>query len=428
MNRMLSFCLLAAAWLLSGAAMAAGFDEWFVDRTLRIDCQLSGDASRQAVCVDALSQLPQWAGRRTRLAELPLRGNGQVEVADEKSGEVIYRNSFSSLFLEWLETDEAKTECRSFEHTVLVPMPKAPVVVRLTLCNGSQQTVASATARIDPADILIAKKGERRITPHKYLLQSGSCRDCIDIAIMAEGYTAEEMPLFLADAQAAADTLMSTVPFCELRDRFNIVAVMSESADSGVSVPREGVWKTTAVSSHFDTFYSDRYLTTRSVRQMNDALAGIPYEHIIVLANSSTYGGGGIYNDYTLTAAHHSKFQPVVVHEFGHSFGGLADEYFYDDDVMTDTYCLTVEPWEQNVTTLVDFASKWQDMIPARVPQPTPTDKAKRYPVGLYEGGAYASKGIYRGSFDCRMRTNEAPAFCPVCQRALRRLIEFYTN
>ena len=118
----------------------------------------------------------------------------------------------------------------------------------------------------------------------------------------------------------------------------------------------------------------------------------------------------------------------MVVHEFGHSFGGLADEYFYENDTMTDTTPLDVEPWEQNITTRVDFGSKWQDMLVKGTPIPTPVVESKRYPVGVYEGGGYSTKGVYRPADYCRMRVNEWPEFCPVCQRALRRLIDFYTQ
>ena len=162
------------------------------------------------------------------------------------------------------------------------------------------------------------------------------------------------------------------------------------------------------------------------MKSIHNALAGIPYEHIIILANTDVYGGGGIYNSYTLTTAHHPMFKPVVVHEFGHSFGGLADEYFYEDDTMTDTYPLDVEPWEQNITTRVNFASKWEDMLPPHIPVPPPVAQQKNYPVGVYEGGGYSFKGIYRPAYNCRMKTNEHPEFCPVCQRAIRRIIEFY--
>lgn len=181
------------------------------------------------------------------------------------------------------------------------------------------------------------------------------------------------------------------------------------------------------MGSNFSTFYSDRYLTTANVKRIHDCLVNIPYEHVVILANTPEYGGGGIYNFYTLTTAGHENFRPVVVHEFGHSFGGLADEYFYDDDdLATAMYRTDVEPWEQNLTTLADFPSKWQDMLAPSVTVPTPAQGASVHQVGAYEGGGYQSKGVYRPAIDCRMRTNTAKGFCPVCTRAISRLIDFY--
>jgi hypothetical protein len=410
-----------------GVAVAQSFDNFFVDKTLRIDYLLSGNASMQNIYLDELSSLPQWAGRRHHLAEFPLKGNGQVVVSDSLTGTRIYANSFSSLFLEWVSTDEAKKVAKGFEHTVLVPFPKRTVKVETTLCNPSGIVVARIVHFVDPSDILIHGKGRTNIPEHKYLVKSGSVSDCIDVAIVGEGYTAAEMNTFYDDAKATCESLFSHEPFKSMKNRFNIVAVATPSVDSGVSIPGKNDWKNTVFMSHFNTFYSDRYLTTTHLKTINDAVAGIPYEHLIVLANTDNYGGGGIYNDITLTAAHHRMFRPVVVHEFGHAFGGLGDEYWYEGEMMDDTYPLNVEPWEQNITTRVDFASKWQDMVKKGTPLPTsPNDKLK-YKVGLYEGAGYSGKGIYRASFDCRMRTNECPEFCPVCQRALKRMIDFYT-
>ena len=406
---------------------AQEFASFFLERSLRMDYLFTGDAAKQEICLDQLSAWDGWAGRKHRLAELPLQGNGQIEMCDEATGKVIYRTSFSTLFSEWLETDEAQTTRRGFEGSFLVPFPKQPAIVKISLTDPRKRVRASMTHRVDPEDVLIHERGGR-ITPHRYLLKSGTADRCVDIAILAEGYTEEEMDIFYRDAQIACDALFDHEPFKSMKERFNVVAVASASKDSGVSVPRLKEWKETAFNSHFSTFYSDRYLTTLHVKSIHDVLAGIDYEHIIILANTEEYGGGGIYNSYTLTTAHHPMFRPVVVHEFGHSFGGLADEYFYDDDVMTDTYPTDVEPWEQNITTKIDFASKWEDMLPKGTPNPTPAEQKEKYPVGVFEGGGYSAKGIYRPAYNCRMRTNEHPAFCPVCQRALRRLIEFYTE
>lgn len=187
----------------------------------------------------------------------------------------------------------------------------------------------------------------------------------------------------------------------------------SPSKDSGTSIPHDGTWLDTALGSHFDTFYSDRYLTTLNLKQLHDVLAGIPYEHIIVLVNTDNYGGGGILNSYNLSMTHHRSYKSVVVHEFGHSFAGLADEYAYENEQIP-MYPNDIEPWEPNITTLKDFDSKWKDM--------------ESEGAGLHEGAGYSLKGVYRAYEDCRMRTNEHPEFCPVCQRAIERLIRFYTD
>lgn len=416
-------CLIAVS-----STRAQVFADHFADKTLRVDYIFNGNASGQAICLDGLSALPTWAGRKHHLAELPLQGNGQIVMRNAASGKTIYTTSFSSLFQEWLETDEARNVTKGFENTFLLPYPLQPVEIEITLLDPRRNVRASMKHIVHPNDVLIEQKGNSHITPHKYLLHNDSPEKCIDVAILAEGYTLQEMQIFYEDADIACKSIFDHEPFKSMKKRFNVVAVASPSTDSGVSVPRLNEWKHTAFGSHFSTFYSDRYLTTSRVKAIHDALAGIPYEHIIILANTEEYGGGGIYNSYTLTTAHHPMFRPVVVHEFGHSFGGLADEYFYDNDVMTDTYPLDIEPWEQNISTQVDFAAKWKDMLSENTPVPTPAEVSENYPTGVYEGGGYSAKGIFRPAENCRMRTNEYPAFCPVCQRALRRIIEFYTE
>ncbi len=422
---------LLAIGMLCVSAMAQGqdYDHYFQDKTLRLDYILGATPNGdRTVLLDAQSSLPGWAGRRHHLKELPLAGNGSVTVCDEATGDTIYRTSFSSLYNEWLSTDEATTTPKGFEHTVLVPYPKAPALIDIDLYNSRHESMARMRHRMDPADILISKKGEKDVTPHKYIHKGGDPNKAIDVAILAEGYTTAEMDSFYRDAEIAVKSILDYEPFKSHAGDFNFVAVASPSAESGVSVPRLGDWKSTAFSSHFSTFYSDRYLTSLHLKDIHNALAGIPYEHIIILANTPEYGGGGIYNSYTLTAAGHKMFKPVVVHEFGHSFGGLGDEYFYEGDVMDDSYPKDVEPWEPNITTLVDFDSKWKNLLPKDCPIPTPVSEAAKYPVGVYEGGGYSFHGVFRPADDCRMRTNTAPAFCPACQKAMDNLINFYVN
>lgn len=397
------------------ALFAQSFESFFVDQTLRIDYIFSGDAQSQEIAVDELCLMPHWFGKRGHLSEVPVEGNGQIIVRDHFSGQVIYRNSFSTLFQEWLSYDEAMNGRRAFENVFLVPMPKDTVDITIELYNNRRQVMASLTHTVNPSDILIRRIGFDHVTPYDVVQQASDSTHCINIAYIAEGYTEQEMNVFLDDVNIANEALFAHEPFCSLRDKFNVVAVKAPSVDSGTSEPKNGVWKKTALSSHFDTFYSDRYLTTLHLKDMHDWLAGIPYEHIIVLVNTNKYGGGGILNSYNLSMAHHEQFKPVVVHEFGHSFAGLGDEYAYEwEDIPM--YPHDVEPWEPNLTTLVDFQSKWKDLM------------QRGEDVGLHEGAGYSLKGVYRPTENCRMRTNQYPEFCIVCKRAIKRLVEFYTQ
>ena len=408
---------------------AQDFEKYFQDKTLRIDYIFGGNKDNQFVVLDQLSQLPQWAGRVHSLSELPLQGNGQINVYDKKTEKHIYTNSFSTLFQEWLDTPEAKNTSKSFENTFLVPYPKDTILVEISFRDKSGNYVKKFTHEVNPNDILIKKKGVRDTTPYTEVstAKDENVHHTINVAIVAEGFTAEQISDFQKYANISIEEILSYPAFKPYKDRFRFFIVESPSKDSGVSVPRDNDWKETAVNSHFDTFYSDRYLTTTSIQKLHDLLAGVPYEHIILLANTDVYGGGGIYNSYTLTTTGHKDFRPVVVHEFGHSFAGLADEYFYESDVFSDSYVLKVEPWEQNVTTLVDFSSKWKDLVSSSTPIPTPLSNNSPS-VGVYEGAAYTAHGVYRGSVDCRMKTNTAKDFCPVCERSIQRLIEFYTK
>lgn len=408
---------------------SADFDKNFENRTLRLDYLFSATPSgERSVHLAGQSEIDGWAGRRYHLSQLPLTGAGIVTVRSEAGGDTLYRCSFSSLYHEWLSTDEASQTAKAFEHTVLVPYPKAPAIIDIDLLDNRHRSMARMSHRFDPNDILVVKKGRGPLPEHRYIHRGGDPTHAIDVAILAEGYTKAEMDSFYRHAEIAVESILSHEPFKSKASNFNFVAVATPSEDSGVSVPRLDDWKSTRFSSHFSTFYSDRYLTTLHVKDIHDALAGIPYEHVIILANTDEYGGGGIYNSYTLTTARHANFRPVVTHEFGHSFGGLADEYFYETDVMSDTYPLDVEPWEPNITTLVDFGSKWESEIPEGTPKPTPVAEAGKYPLGLYEGGGYSFKGVYRPADRCRMRDNTWPDFCPACRRALANLIDFYVS
>lgn len=400
------------------------FSKYFLDKTLRIDYIFSGNNSQQYISLSELCTSDGWYGRRHHLNELVLNGNGQITMTDTTGCDTLYRHSFSTLFQEWQNTEEATKAVRSFENVFLLPMPKEPVLVTVSLFDTHHRTVGTLAHKVVPTDILIRPLPSKK-NKWSYLKQAGDSRECIDFVFVAEGYTESEMPRFYEACNRSIQSILSHKPFGELAQYLNFIAVPCVSEDNGVSIPGRNLWKQTAVQSNFDTFYSSRYLTTLHIRKLHDLLSGIPYEHIIILANTDNYGGGGIYNSYMMTAADNPTNPQVVVHELGHSFAGLADEYYYDDqyEVM---YPSDVEPWEPNITTLFQFEKKWKDMLPVNCQIPTkPNGKDVYTNVGVYEGAGYQSKGVYRPVQNCRMKTNQAPAFCPVCQKAIKRMILF---
>ena len=445
--------------ILAMTAMAQQFDDVFESRTLRLDYIFAGNHDAQQIYLEQMYVTPQWAGRKSRLADVPLKGNGQIQVKDHATGQVLFVHTFSTLFQEWLATEEATKVSKAFATSYNVPMPKQPVDVTVSLTDFHGKVVTSLTHTVDPADILIRQIGDNGI-PYHYIWKGKTVEtqnvaspdqpgkrdytptegpldgepditECIDLAIVAEGYTRAQMGKFYTDCQRVVDALFAHEPFTSMKDRFNVVAVAAESLTSGPSVPHLGRWSATPVGTHYDTFYSDRYLMTQDIHRLYDVLSGVPFEHIIVLVNSDTYGGGGIYNQVMVTTSDHPTFSQVLVHEFGHAYAGLA----------ADT-----EPWEPNLTTLVDFQSKWADMVPKGVAIPTPPDpKVPNYRkittvkeqrlldaatqrVGVFEGGGYQSKGVYRPAQECRMKINEVQNFCPVCSRAIQRITDFYTS
>lgn len=415
------------------------FDEHFSDSTLRLDYIFAGDNKSQHIFFHQAYSMPKWAGRKSRLSEKFLNGNGQITVRDPETKDTLYISTFSTLFQEWQTEEEATKVKKSFENSYLVPFPRKPVEITITLTDTHQKVSSELTHIINPQDILIEQLKSNPY-PQKYLLHSGDVSSCVDIAILSEGYTLSEMDKFHKDSQRAVDAIFSHEPFKSMKSKFNVVAIDFPSQESGPSIPHDGIWTTSPLGVHYDTFYVDRYLMTSRMWAIYDALSCVPFEHIIVLVNSSKYGGGGIYNQINVSTSDHYTFKEVLVHEFGHGYGGLGDEYYYDDQYETK-YPSDTEPWEPNLTTLVDFSSKWADMLPQGTEIPTtPTvisatnRKSKlaiqnklTQKVGVFEGGGYQSKGVYRPAQECRMKVNEVEKFCPVCTRALIQITDFYT-
>ena len=255
----------------------------------------------------------------------------------------------------------------------------------------------------------------------------GDKKEKVDLVFVAEGYTAAEQDKFVADAKRFMEALFQTKPYDTRRDDFNVWAVGTISEESGTSVSGKGIYKNTALKTGYYTFGVDRYLTTQDIKPIRDAVWNVPCDAIFLLINTDTYGGGGMYNFYACGTADNDRTPTVFTHEFGHSFAGLADEYFssevaYDEEF----YNLKFEPWEPNITTLVDFDKKWKDLLPAGTPIPTPLTDQYKDGIGVFEGGGYLSKGIFRPMDHCMMR--DLKEFCPACQRAILKMIDYYTG
>lgn len=385
----------------------------------------SGTATTDAYALDELIEEPYYAGSRTTLVSPFDYGNYRVTVEDEKSGTLIWRQGYSTLFSEWQTTPEAKLVTRAFPENVVFPFPKKPAVVSIWNRTKAQQWEKKFTYRVDPSSYFI--KNERRHSfPYFTINNAGDPATSLDIVFVPEGYTAHEMEKFRKDCERLTGYLFKNRPFDKYKDRINVYGVEAPSAEGGADIPGKDVWKRTILNSSFYTFDIERYLTTADMKSVRDVAANAPYDHICVVANSEVYGGGGIYNFYALFTSDNNFADYVFVHEFGHSFGGLGDEYFDSSVAYENFYDLDYEPWEPNLTTLVNFDTKWKGMVPIGTPIPTPEDQKDIVKLGAYEGGGYITKGIFRPSHDCTMKSISYNNFCPVCSDALSKMIESY--
>lgn len=402
------------------------FDTFFERKSLRIDFSLSGNAKQQSAAIEQLRKEPVWSGPLNNLIDQFYYGGYYVNIYDKATNKLIYSRGFNTLFEEWRTTDQANTETQAWTNSVSVPYPKNPIVMELTARDrNDMQFHTLLKMDIDPTSIFIDQGNLKanRVTP---ILSNGDSHEKVDLVFLAEGYTAAEQDKFVADAKRFMEALFKTPPYGQRKNDFNVWAVGCISEESGTDSSGKGVFKNTAFNTGYYTFGIDRYLTTRDMKSIRDAVWNVPTDAIFILINADTYGGGGMYNFYACGTADHPKTPVVFTHEFGHSFAGLADEYFSSEVAYNDFYNLKYEPWEPNITTLVNFDAKWKDLLPANTPVPTPLDDAHKDKCGVFEGGGYLSKGIYRPMDHCMMR-DYAP-FCPACTRAIHRMIDYYCD
>jgi hypothetical protein len=416
-------CTALLLWFAPGL-FAQGFSADFDTTRLRVDLIFAGNAGQQFVYFSGLHKEPQWGGTQTNLID-PFDYGEYCYKVFSPDNRLLFSRGFSSLFYEWRTTEEAKNLSRAHPFSLTLPMPKHEV--RLEICERVKKT--NEWRLLFAANIHPDNKQIRQDAPSGFavtaLQRSGLPSQKVDITFIAEGYTAGEMAKFRADAARFADYLFAVEPFASHRGDFNIWTVEAVSEDAGPDIPHQGIWKNTIADATFYTFGIDRYLTAPNHTRLCDLAWNTPYDVLYVLVNTEKYGGGGIYNFYGLSMSDHPLAKDVFPHEFGHAFAGLADEYYTSETAYHDFYSLDVEPWEPNVTTLIDFDKKWRDLVDKDTPVPTPNTTAYANTVGVFEGGGYVGTGVFRPALDCRMKSNTKD-FCPVCFRAIVKMIDAY--
>jgi hypothetical protein len=438
--------------------------------TLRLDYFHTGDAASEVFSLDSLVVEGPWAGRLDRAIDDTNLGKYYFEVIDRKTNRTVYSRGFASMYGEWELTAEAKEQKRTFSESLRFPMPAAPVQVVLKKRDKRNALREIWSVVVDPASPEIERSAQP--TAKVWAVEkNGDPQSKVDVVLLGDGYTAAEMEKWHKDARRMADLLFSKSPFKERRNAFNIWAVDTPAEESGVSRPSDKVWRRSPVRATYDAFGSERYVLAFDNKRIRELAAAAPYEFLGIVVNDRKYGGGGIHNLYATVAADNGWAHYVWVHEFGHHFAGLADEY-YTSDVAYESTSERVEPWEMNVTA-DPKAAKWADLITPGTPLPTPWPKegfeqhqkeyqarrreirAKNLPeadmeahfkreaeietklldtsanagkVGAFEGAMYEAKGYYRPQVDCIMFTRDPVDFCAVCRRAIERVIALYAE
>lgn len=447
------------------------FDDHFNDRTMRLDYFHSGNAAEEHFAVDRILSDGKWTGSKTILIDTLNLGKYRFDIIDKQSNVLLYSWGFASIYGEWETTGEAKKQWGTFHESIRFPWPKKTVKVVLKKRDNQNQMAEIWNTEVDPFS--------RRVTPADLIntyniftiMENGPAEKKVDLVVLGDGYTKEEMAKFRKDAKRLIAALFSVEPYKSRQADFNVRAVETPSPVSGVSRPHPGVFKRTPLSVHYSSFDSERYALTYDNRRVRDIASAVPYEFMIILINERTYGGGGIYKLYAALAVDNAFSDYLIIHEFGHHFAGLADEYYTSQVSYEVDGNVTVEPWEPNITALPDKDNfKWKDLVKPGTPVPTPWHKKEfdaysmsiqeerqrlrkakakeeelealfqrqrekesemiakmKYAgkVGAFEGAGYLAKGMYRSSINCIMFTRDLK-FCPVCQRSLSRVIDQY--
>ena len=456
------------------AAQSQTFDRFFENKTLRVDYFHTGTASKELVGLDQAYEEGVWAGSRENLIDTLNRGKYLVKLFDVETNQLIYSRGFSSIYGEWETTQEAQDEkVRSFHESVLVPFPKKPVQVVLAKRDKWMHFQDIFSTVIDANSRFVNREKRGRSFKVIKLLENGLPHKKVDFLLLGDGYTKSEMGKFRKDAERWKDVILRTSPFKENAGKLNIRAIEVISEDSGIDEPRKNLWRNTALGTSYNSFDSPRYVLTYENRAIRDIAAAAPYDFIYIMTNAKRYGGGGIYQLYAtgMTGVENPDFEwhleYMITHEFGHSFAGLGDEYYSSSISYLDFYPSGVEPWEANVTALLDPATlKWKSFMDEKTSLPTAWSKAfhdsleavrrtwdrskggyyEKWAklraqqlaamkatdfygkVGAFEGAGYSANGLYCPAIDCRMFSLSLIPYDPVCSAAIEQMIDFYAE
>ena len=448
------------------------FEDYFLDKTMRVDYYHAGTAREEHFAIDQIVSDGKWPGSKVVTMENLNLGLYYFEIKDKGTGNPIYSRGFSSVFGEWQSIPEAATNWGAFPESIRFPWPKKPFTVILKKRNQENIFQEIWTKEIDPASRIVNPADLKPTHIVDVVVDNGPAETKVDIVILGDGYASNQMNKFRNDVKRLSDVLLNNEPFKSRKKDINIRAVETPSEEPGVNKPHPGVFKRTPLSVHYGSFDSERYALTYDNKTIRDVAAEVPYDFMIILVNERTYGGGGIYNLYTTVSADNKFANYIMVHEFGHHMAGLADEY-YTSSVSYEAPEIQAEPWEPNITNLKDKEHlKWKELIATETPLPTPWNKAEfdqfgykiqkqrdsiraikapetvmedlfmrqkqqedayfstekfKDKVGAFEGGDYMQFGLYRPQVDCIMFTRHM-TFCKVCRKTLDLVMDQYTH
>lgn len=415
--------ILASAFI-SQASRSSRLD---MNQTLRVDFILSGNSSDQEVSLFRLCRDNGWHGSTQQLFSPFDYGEYRGFLIHARSGDTLFSKGFSTLFEEWRTTNEAKYKNRAFQQTLVMPFPRenSRIVIEGRKRDGTFTLLFDET--INPRQIDL-NKPVRTNQIIKILHGDDLPAHRTDLLILAEGYSMNELEIFEADAQKLTRELFKNEPYRSLQNKITVRSLGIPSPESGVTDPLSGNWKDTYFKSRFNTFDTDRYLQSMETWKIYEAAALAPYDHIILLVNSTKYGGGGIYNHFTILTSRNRLSVDLLLHELGHGLSGLGDEYYNSEVAYNEFLNTDIEPWQPNLTTLVNFDRKWKSLVKPSTPVPTPEKPQYENETGAFEGGGYSAKKVYRPSINCKMKNLEAIRFCQVCSLSIANVTNFYTQ